>query len=61
MIRFSNFHYNREPSYFLFFCHKCIIPLQLMQEAVKQLEEILGLCEDSMEEYVIKHTQPVQE
>lgn len=33
----------------------------LMQEAVQQLEEILGLCEDSMEEYVVKHTQPVQE
>ena len=29
MIRFSNFHYNREPSYFLFFCHKCIIPLHI--------------------------------
>ena len=27
MIRFSNFHYNREPSYFFIFCHKCIILL----------------------------------
>ena len=33
----------------------------LMRETVKQLEELLGLYEDSMEEYVIKHTQPVQE
>lgn len=29
--------------------------------AVEQLEVILGLCEDSMEVYIIKHTQPVQE
>lgn len=29
--------------------------------AVKQLEEMLARCEDSMEEYIIKHTQPVQE
>ena len=29
--------------------------------AVEQLEEILARCEDSMEAYVIKHTQPVQE
>ena len=29
--------------------------------AVEQLEEMLARCEDSMEEYVIKHTQPVQE
>ena len=26
--------------------------------AVEQLEEILARCEDSMEEYVTKHTQP---
>ena len=29
--------------------------------AMNQLEEILVRCEDSMEEYVIKHTPPVQE
>lgn len=29
--------------------------------AVKQLEEMLARCEDSMKSYVIKHTQPVQE
>lgn len=35
--------------------------LLLDNVAVEQLEVILGLCEDSMEAYVIKHTQPVQE
>lgn len=29
--------------------------------AVEQLEELLSRCEDSMKEYIIKHTQPVQE
>lgn len=29
--------------------------------AVEQLAEILSRCEDSMGEYIIKHTQPVQE
>ncbi|WP_127009482.1 hypothetical protein [Veillonella sp. CHU110] len=29
--------------------------------AVKQLEELLSQCEESMEEYIINHTQPVQE
>lgn len=29
--------------------------------AVKQLDEILSRCEESMEAYIIKHTQPVQE
>ena len=33
----------------------------LMQEAVKQLEEILSWCEYSMEEYIIDRMQPVQE
>ena len=29
--------------------------------AVKQLDEMLSQCEESMEEYIINHTQPVQE
>lgn len=29
--------------------------------AVEQLDEMLSQCEESMEEYIINHTQPVQE
>lgn len=29
--------------------------------AVKQLDEMLSQCEESMKEYIINHTQPVQE